>query len=158
MADQTPPDLTAIQARADAARTDVPALLAEIQRLRAELDQTADRLYHAELICRIKGITAHRADSDEEKAAFAVWRVWKRLPGVNRQIDDLREMVPELARMYDESRAKTIARLREEHGPEAAAFYANGGGSIAAAGGLLAEMVRRHSEETGNSTPTQEQP
>jgi hypothetical protein len=138
-----------------AARTDVPALLAENERLReltetctcydgnpanydgvhadcpvcgairayhetrAELERLTARLKAAEDLCVMYSWSAAHAATKREKAAHELWRRWYGIVGSDFLTADAHPdlsdaMVDLLAAQRDETRARTLARIRSD--------------------------------------------
>lgn len=109
------------------AREDVPALLAEIDRLTAELARYAERLdldawerlearlAAAETVCTIYGWCGNAEDSLKDKAATQAWMDWHNTYGSPKPSPEWRQRIAELAARRDAIRAKTLAAIRGEH-------------------------------------------
>lgn len=91
----------------------VPALLAELAKIRTRASRQAARLEAAEAVCALLGATATSTPlkTDREKALYELWEAWTSLHGANKtRITD--DQVRELARVRDAKRATTLAEFR----------------------------------------------
>lgn len=83
----------------------------------AETDIRA-RLEAAERVCVMFGWTAARMDSDRDKALHELWAEWVSISGVSTSPEDHPDLsddrIAELARRRDETRRRTLARIRAE--------------------------------------------
>lgn len=88
------------------------------EELRAENEALRRRLAVAERVCVLFGWTAVHDASDRDKALHELWSEWDDLPDTdsspagNPDLTD--ELISQLARKRDETRARTLARIREE--------------------------------------------
>ena len=77
-----------------------------------------ERLEAAERVCVLYGWSALGDGSDRSKALHELWSEWDDLPGTdsssagNPELSD--ERIAELARRRDETRARTLERIRAE--------------------------------------------
>lgn len=106
------PDYGDLLARFIAAtRTAVPALLAEVDRLRT-------RLAAAEQVATLVGWCASRDHSERGKAATQAWMDWANAYGAPERDEAWDERIRELARRRDEIRAHTLAAIAREIGSD----------------------------------------
>lgn len=82
----------------------------------SEIEALKARLEAAERTCVLLGWYALPDDSERGKAVLQAWMDWSALPGVETgpaAHRDLEALIPELARRRDETRARTLDRIRE---------------------------------------------
>jgi hypothetical protein len=79
------------------------------------------RMEAAEAVCLMFGWTAARMGTDRDKALHELWRHWVQVSGVSLDPEDHPELsdvvIADLARKRDETRASTLAAIRQAKAP-----------------------------------------
>lgn len=91
-------------------------LARQLADLRKQHDDTRARLAVAERVCTMVGWTHSRMETDRDKALYELWHDWTELPGVSVAPADHPDLsddvIRQLARKRDATRARVLARLR----------------------------------------------
>jgi hypothetical protein len=76
-------------------------------------EQLEERLRLAEDVCALLSWSPVRHDTDRDKALYELWRRWSHVASTDRRdyphLND--EVIAELARQRDETRAETLSRM-----------------------------------------------